>query len=40
MNFQSAPVKPNEKKRSWVIAEEGGTSQFLGSASIDRMLNQ
>lgn len=40
IGFQSAPVKPHEKKKRRAIAEEGGSFKFLGSAVIDRMLNQ
>lgn len=41
IGFQSAPVKPHEKKKKRrAIAEEGGSFKFLGSAVIDRMLNQ
>lgn len=31
---------PREKKKRRAIAEEGGSFKFLGSAVIDRMLNQ
>lgn len=39
IGFQFVLVKFYEKKKCWVIVEEGGVFKFLGSVVIDCMLN-